>query len=32
LRIGRKAISSALAWTVYEEMIRRAETLVEEKV
>jgi solute carrier family 25 protein 38 len=25
LRIGRKAISSALAWTVYEEMIRRAE-------
>jgi solute carrier family 25 protein 38 len=26
LRIGRKAISSALAWTVYEEMIRRAET------
>lgn len=28
LRIGRKAISSALAWTVYEEMIRRAETLV----
>jgi solute carrier family 25 protein 38 len=30
LRIGRKAISSALAWTVYEEMIRRAETLVEE--
>lgn len=28
LRIGRKALSSALAWTVYEEMIRRAETLV----
>ena len=25
LRMGRKAISSALAWTVYEEMIRRAE-------
>jgi len=25
LRIGRKAISSALTWTVYEEMIRRAE-------
>lgn len=25
LRIGRKAISSALAWTVYEELIRRAE-------
>lgn len=28
LRIGRKAISSALAWTVYEEMIRRAERVV----
>ena len=26
LRMGRKAISSALAWTVYEELIRRAET------
>jgi solute carrier family 25 protein 38 len=25
LRMGRKAISSALAWTVYEELIRRAE-------
>lgn len=25
LRIGRKALSSALAWTVYEELIRRAE-------
>ncbi|KAK4507442.1 hypothetical protein PRZ48_001177 [Zasmidium cellare] len=25
LRIGRKAISSALTWTVYEELIRRAE-------
>lgn len=25
LRIGRKAISSALTWTVYEEVIRRAE-------
>ncbi|KAF2234619.1 mitochondrial carrier [Viridothelium virens] len=25
LRIGRKAVSSALAWTVYEEAIRRAE-------
>ncbi|KAI9735020.1 MAG: hypothetical protein M1818_006597 [Claussenomyces sp. TS43310] len=25
LRIGRKAISSALAWTFYEELIRRAE-------
>ena len=29
LRLGRKAISSALTWTVYEEIIRRAErTLV----
>ncbi|KAI4204070.1 MAG: hypothetical protein LQ350_001463 [Teloschistes chrysophthalmus] len=26
LRAGRKAVSSALAWTVYEELIRRAET------
>ena len=26
LRMGRKAVSSALAWTVYEELIRRAET------
>jgi solute carrier family 25 protein 38 len=25
LRIGRKAVSSALAWTVYEELIGRAE-------
>ncbi|KAF2401192.1 solute carrier family 25 member 38 [Trichodelitschia bisporula] len=25
LRIGRKAMSSALAWTVYEELIRRGE-------
>ena len=25
LRIGRKAMSSALAWTLYEEMIRKAE-------
>lgn len=25
LRIGRKALSSALTWTVYEELIRRAE-------
>lgn len=25
LRIGRKAVSSALTWTVYEEVIRRAE-------
>jgi hypothetical protein len=26
IRIARKAVSSALAWTVYEELIRRAET------
>ncbi|KAB8339251.1 hypothetical protein FH972_022185 [Carpinus fangiana] len=25
LRMGRKALSSALAWTVYEEVVRRAE-------
>lgn len=25
LRIGRKAISSALTWTLYEELVRRAE-------
>jgi len=25
LRMGRKAVSSALAWTLYEELIRRAE-------
>jgi len=25
LRMGRKATSSALAWTLYEELIRRAE-------
>lgn len=28
LRIGRKAISSALTWTVYEELIRRAERAI----
>jgi solute carrier family 25, member 38 len=28
LRMGRKAISSALAWTVYEELIGRAERFV----
>jgi hypothetical protein len=36
IRIARKAISSALAWTVYEELIRRAETgwveVVQEKM
>lgn len=36
IRIARKAMSSALAWTVYEELIRRAERewkeVVEEKV
>lgn len=26
LRMGRKALSSALAWTLYEEMVRKAET------
>lgn len=26
LRMGRKAISSALAWTLYEELLRRAES------
>ncbi|KAL8898546.1 MAG: hypothetical protein Q9207_006643 [Kuettlingeria erythrocarpa] len=26
LRMGRKAVSSALAWTLYEELVRRAET------
>ena len=26
LRMGRKALSSALAWTLYEEMINKAET------
>ena len=28
LRMGRKAVSSALAWTVYEELIGRAERFV----
>lgn len=28
LRLGRKAVSSALTWTVYEELIRRAERAV----
>ncbi|KAH7414197.1 solute carrier family 25 member 38 [Phaeosphaeria sp. MPI-PUGE-AT-0046c] len=36
IRIARKAVSSALAWTVYEELIRRAESewreVVEEKI
>jgi solute carrier family 25 protein 38 len=35
IRIARKAMSSALAWTLYEELIRRAESLkevVEEKI
>ena len=31
LRMGRKAMSSALAWTLYEELIRRAEKVVEDK-
>ena len=28
LRIGRKAISSALTWTLYEEVVRRAERVL----
>ena len=28
LRMGRKALSSALAWTLYEELVRRAERSV----
>jgi len=28
LRLGRKAVSSALTWTVYEELVRRAERVV----
>ena len=31
LRMGRKALSSALAWTLYEELIRRAEMQVQQK-
>ena len=31
LRMGRKALSSALAWTLYEELIRRAETKVRQR-
>ncbi|SLM37605.1 solute carrier family 25 member 38 [Lasallia pustulata] len=31
LRMGRKALSSALAWTLYEELIRRAEPKWKEK-
>ena len=31
LRMGRKAISSALSWTLYEELIRRAEMRWEDK-
>ncbi|QSZ30189.1 hypothetical protein DSL72_004709 [Monilinia vaccinii-corymbosi] len=27
LRMGRKAVSSAFAWTIYEELIRRAESV-----
>ena len=29
LRMGRKALSSALAWTLYEELIRRAEMKIQ---
>ena len=31
LRMGRKALSSALAWTLYEELIRRAEMRVHQR-
>ncbi len=31
LRMGRKAISSALAWTIYEELIKNPDTSLEEK-
>ena len=31
LRIGRKAVSSALAWTLYEEFVRRAQTRLTKK-
>ena len=31
LRMGRKAVSSALAWTLYEELVRRAEMKFEDK-
>ncbi|KAF2743137.1 mitochondrial carrier [Sporormia fimetaria CBS 119925] len=32
IRIARKALSSALAWTVYEELIRRAEIRFHERL
>lgn len=32
LRMGRKALSSALAWTVYEELVRRAERSVGDRL
>ena len=32
LRMGRKALSSALAWTVYEELVRRAERSVGDRI
>jgi solute carrier family 25, member 38 len=31
IRMGRKACSSALAWTVYEELIRRGERRLEDR-
>jgi len=31
LRMGRKAVSSALAWTLYEELVRRAEVKFQDK-
>ena len=32
LRMGRKAVSSALAWTIYEELVRRAERRLGERI
>ena len=32
LRMGRKAASSALAWTVYEELVRRAEVQIGDRL
>ena len=32
LRMGRKAVSSALAWTLYEDLVRRAEAKLGERL
>ena len=32
LRMGRKAVSSALAWTLYEELVRKAEARVGDRL